>query len=150
MGECVLSRGIPKVPTKTSELTNNSGFITSASVPTKVSQLTNDSGYITSSSIPKKVSQLTNDSGYVTSASLRVNWSSVIANGTSSWTATKDCFVFAYVINANYSTAYVAVNNQRVSGNRDGSSATLILSKGDVLSCPNAASWAWTAWNFKA
>ena len=33
---------------------------------TKVSQLTNDSGYITSSSIPTKVSQLTNDSGYIT------------------------------------------------------------------------------------
>ncbi len=36
------------------------------SVPTKVSDLTNDSGYITSSSVPTKVSQLTNDSGYIT------------------------------------------------------------------------------------
>lgn len=35
------------VPTKTSELTNDSGFITSASIPTKVSELTNDAGYTT-------------------------------------------------------------------------------------------------------
>ena len=37
------------IPTKTSDLTNDSGFITSASLPTKVSDLTNDSGYITNS-----------------------------------------------------------------------------------------------------
>ena len=54
------------VPTRTSELTNNSGFVTNDSIPTKTSQLTNDSGYITSDSIPTKTSQLTNDSGYIT------------------------------------------------------------------------------------
>ena len=36
------------VPTTTSQLTNNSGFITSADLPTNVSQLNNDVGYITS------------------------------------------------------------------------------------------------------
>lgn len=36
-----------QIPTKTSQLTNDSGYITSASVPTKTSQLENDSGYIT-------------------------------------------------------------------------------------------------------
>lgn len=82
-----------ELPTKTSDLTNDSGFITSADVPTKVSELTNDSGYITSaalspysttqqmnnaistavankadkSEIPTKVSELTNDSGFVNS-----------------------------------------------------------------------------------
>ena len=35
------------IPTKTSELTNDSGFITSANIPTKTSDLTNDSGFIT-------------------------------------------------------------------------------------------------------
>lgn len=40
---------------KTSELTNDSGFITSSALPTKTSQLTNNSGYITNS-----VSNLTN------------------------------------------------------------------------------------------
>ena len=82
-----------ELPTKTSDLTNDSGFITSADVPTKVSELTNDSGYITSaalspysttqqmnaaistavankadkSEIPTKVSELNNDSGFVNS-----------------------------------------------------------------------------------
>lgn len=62
---------IPTVPTKTSQLTNDSGFITSSaipSVPTKTSDLTNDSGFITSAaipSVPTKTSELTNDSNFV-------------------------------------------------------------------------------------
>lgn len=36
------------VPTATSQLTNDSGFITSSSVPTKTSDLVNDSGFLTS------------------------------------------------------------------------------------------------------
>ena len=42
-------------PSKTSDLTNDSGFITSASVPTKTSDLTNDSGFITSASLTEEV-----------------------------------------------------------------------------------------------
>lgn len=38
-----------ELPTKTSELTNDSGFITQADVPSKTSQLQNDSGFITKS-----------------------------------------------------------------------------------------------------
>lgn len=62
---------IPSVPTKTSQLQNDSGFITSAAipeVPTKTSDLTNDSGFITSAAIPTvptKTSQLQNDSNFV-------------------------------------------------------------------------------------
>lgn len=81
------------IPEKTSQLTNDSGFITAKDIPevqvpdlsdyaktkdipTKTSQLTNDSGFITqhqslsgyakTSDIPTKVSQLTNDSGFIT------------------------------------------------------------------------------------
>lgn len=77
----------PAIPTKTSDITNDSGFITSAAVPTKTSDLTNDSGFITNQvnnlanyydqtainsmfnalSIPTKTSELTNDSGFLTS-----------------------------------------------------------------------------------
>ena len=74
------------IPTNTSDLTNDSGFITSADVPTATSQLTNDSGFITTSdlatvavsgdyddltnkpTIPTATSQLTNDSGFITNA----------------------------------------------------------------------------------
>lgn len=61
------------LPTKTSDLTNDSGFITASSipsVPSKTSDLVNDSGFITASSIPSvpsKTSQLVNDSGFLTS-----------------------------------------------------------------------------------
>ena len=43
------------IPTKTSDLINDSGFITDTDVPTAVSELTNDSGFIT-----KVVDDLTN------------------------------------------------------------------------------------------
>lgn len=85
-------------PTKTSDLTNDSGFITSSALPTKTSDLTNDSGFITDAgvtsfngstgavtytapvtsvngstgavtvSVPSKTSDLTNDSGFITDA----------------------------------------------------------------------------------
>ena len=38
---------VPTVPTKTSELTNDSNFATTADIPTKTSDLQNDSGFIT-------------------------------------------------------------------------------------------------------
>lgn len=37
----------PTIPTKTSQLTNDSNFAATSAIPTKVSQLTNDSGYMT-------------------------------------------------------------------------------------------------------
>lgn len=85
------------VPTATSALTNDSGFITSSAltpyalisslatvatsgsyndlsnkptIPTTTSQLTNDSGFITSSAIPTTVSSFTNDAGYITNSAL--------------------------------------------------------------------------------
>ena len=59
-----------EIPTATSELTNDSGFITSADVPTKTSDLVNDSGFITSAAVPTKTSDLVNDSGFITSAAV--------------------------------------------------------------------------------
>ncbi|MBR4475334.1 MAG: hypothetical protein IKP05_01465, partial [Alphaproteobacteria bacterium] len=75
------------LPTKTSDLTNDSGFLTShqslegyaktVDLPTKTSDLTNDSGFLTShqsladyaktADLPTKTSDLTNDSGFLTS-----------------------------------------------------------------------------------
>lgn len=45
-------------------------------VPTATSQLTNDSGFITSSSVPTKTSDLVNDSGFLTSQ-VNADWNSV-------------------------------------------------------------------------
>ena len=62
-----------QIPTKTSELTNDSGFITAKdlpNVPDVVSAFTNDAGYITSKDLPTKTSDLTNDSGFITSSDL--------------------------------------------------------------------------------
>ena len=67
---------LPEVPTKTSQLTNDSGFITS--IPSEYITETelNEKGYLTEhqdisgkankSDIPTKTSQLTNDSGFIT------------------------------------------------------------------------------------
>lgn len=80
------------IPTKTSELTNDSNYTTktyvdnelaiiNAAIPTKTSDITNDSDYITKTyvdneidileaSIPTRVSQLQNDSDYITTTEL--------------------------------------------------------------------------------
>lgn len=73
-----------ELPTKTSDLTNDSGFITiedvpEVTVPTKVSELENDKGYLTEHqdishlatkaelpTVPTKVSELENDSKFIT------------------------------------------------------------------------------------
>lgn len=73
------------VPTKTSELTNDSGFITNAAVPTKTSDLTNDSGFITSNAVPTKTSQLTNDSGFATTAQVTAASATKVTFATSNW-----------------------------------------------------------------
>lgn len=54
------------IPTKTSDLDNDSGFITEADIPTKTSDLENDSGFITEADVPTKTSDLVNDSGFIT------------------------------------------------------------------------------------
>jgi hypothetical protein len=50
------------IPSKTSSLTNDSGFITSADIPTKVSVFANDAGYLPGSSLMKPYD--TSESGY--------------------------------------------------------------------------------------
>ena len=84
----------PTIPTKTSDLTNDSGFVAGSSlatvatsgdyddlankpsIPTKTSDLTNDSGflvqndltdYATKAEVPQNTSDLNNDSGFITS-----------------------------------------------------------------------------------
>lgn len=52
------------IPTKTSQLENDSGFALSLDIPTKVSELENDNDFATVSEIPTKLSELENDSGY--------------------------------------------------------------------------------------
>lgn len=73
----ITSADIPPIPSKTSDLVNDSGFITSASLPTKTSDLTNDSGFITSASLPTKISDLTNDEGFTSTS-----WTQIQTTGT--------------------------------------------------------------------
>ena len=54
------------VPTKTSQLNNDSNFASKDDIPTKLSELTNDSSFASTSDIPTKVSELENDSKFVT------------------------------------------------------------------------------------
>lgn len=56
------------IPTKTSELENDSGFVNSSAIPTKVSDLTNDSNFVSEDAVPTKISQLENDDNTVKDA----------------------------------------------------------------------------------
>lgn len=125
------------VPTKTSDLTNDSGFITASSlptvndatftitqngtavatftansstnataaitVPTAVSDLTNDSGYITSAALPTDVSDLTNDVGYQTASDV----SSAIATAISGITGIQFEIVQALPATGDAGTIYL-------------------------------------------
>lgn len=62
----ITAKDLPNVPDVVSAFTNDAKYITSADLPTKTSNLTNDSGFITESSLPTKTSDLTNDSGFIT------------------------------------------------------------------------------------
>ena len=63
-GATELSRASSAIPTKTSDLTNDSGFITSTSLPTKVSDLNNDSGFLTTANIATSQTPGVIKSGY--------------------------------------------------------------------------------------
>ena len=62
-----------EIPTKTSDLTNDSNFATVSQIPTKVGQLQNDAGYVTSAQIPTKTSELENDSNFATVSQIPTN-----------------------------------------------------------------------------
>ena len=55
------------IPTKVSQLDNDSEYLTRADVdiPSKLSELDNDCGFVTEQDMPKKVSELQNDLGFV-------------------------------------------------------------------------------------
>lgn len=63
-GECVTESEIPSVPTKVSQLTNDSGYQTATQVDTKVN------GAFGALDIPTKTSDLTNDSNFVDTTAL--------------------------------------------------------------------------------
>ena len=66
------------VPSTTSDLTNDSGFITASAIPSTVSSFENDAGYITASAIPSTVSSFQNDAGYITASAIPTNVSAFV------------------------------------------------------------------------
>lgn len=75
------------IPTAVSDLTNDTGFITSSALPTDLSDLNNDEGFITSEDVPTKVSELTNDSGYATTTQVATAKSEAISTASSDATS---------------------------------------------------------------
>lgn len=94
------------VPTKTSDLSNDSWFITSSALPTKVSDLTNDSGFITwinSGDVTTALGYTPADSASLWTASTKDTWTSSwnvpvldsnwkLATSTLPWVALTDTF----------------------------------------------------------
>lgn len=61
---------IQNIPTKLSDLENDTNFVTSAELPTKLSDLTNDSNFVTLNEVPTKLSELENDANYLSPQNL--------------------------------------------------------------------------------
>jgi hypothetical protein len=138
--------GKPTIPTQTSQLTNNSGFLTSVpaqtwasitgkpTIPTLTSQLTNDSGYLTSvgtitwasvTGKPTAVSAWTNDAGYLTSVPAQA-WTSITGRPTA---------VSAFTNDSGYLTSGGTISNATTVG---GYTAAKISN-----AYPHDASWTW-------
>ena len=81
-----------KLPTKTSQLTNDSGYITSANVPTKVSELQNDSGYITDYTETDPVFSASAAAG-ITSSNI-TNWNKAVKYH--SWDTSNNLYKVSY------------------------------------------------------
>ena len=58
------------IPSTTSDILNDSGFITVSAIPTDISSFENDVGYITESAIPTNVGAFNNDAGYITESAI--------------------------------------------------------------------------------
>lgn len=80
------------IPTKTSDLTNDSGFITSASVPTKTSELTNDSGFVTHDNQTEQ-SYISNPSSYTYWRGLAIGANAVASESGALSTTTDKVYV---------------------------------------------------------
>lgn len=80
----LVSNTINSIPTKTSDLTNDSGFITSEDLSddyvTTTELETTLEGYAQESDIPTKVSDLTNDSGYQTASQVQTAINNKLTN----------------------------------------------------------------------
>lgn len=108
----------PTIPTKTSQLTNDSNFAATSAIPTKVSQLTNDSGYLTTQvradwnategygvinnkpTIPTKTSELENDANFTqftgASATVDANTGTPTVTVTESGSGNTKGLIFAF------------------------------------------------------
>ena len=86
---------LPSVPMNVSSFTNDANYVNQSqlsqavngiSVPTKTSQLQNDSGFVTNAAIPTKTSQLTNDSNFATTNDVNAVGSTKVTFTASQWT----------------------------------------------------------------
>ena len=147
--EYALKTAIPTVPTRTSQLVNDSGYITESVVDSKISDAKLNSGsnvdlsnYATKSDlankanksdIPTKVSQLENDKGYITNAALPTVPTKVseLANDKGYITSVPSEYITDSEVTAkNYASKdYVtsAINNAQLGGGSDGSNIDLSI-----------------------
>ena len=90
------------IPTKTSQLTNDSDFATNASVDQKIANASTGgtvdlSSYAKKTDLPTKTSQLTNDSGYITDEITELNiMSLILGNYQIKYNSTDDTLDFLF------------------------------------------------------
>ena len=127
---------IPTVPTKTSQLINDSNFVTDSVVDEKISNAQLNGGEVDLSSyakktdLPTKISQLTNDSGYITNVPDEyITETELNAKGyvTTSQIPTVPTNVSAFTNDANYASE-TFVTNKIAEAQLGGDSGTVDLS----------------------
>ena len=128
---------------------NLNGYATFSDLPTKTSDLTNDSSFATTSQIPTRTSQLTNNSGYVNSTQLATANQTVINGGNITTGIIKDA---AGKFSLNMVTGAINMADGTFSGSITASSGSIggytigsdYLYKGDTIGAANTF-WLWPA-----
>lgn len=118
--------GTPIIPSKISELTNDSNYATNDDIPTKVSELTNDSEYTTMSEVEKKDYQTSSQVTKITKDTVTttfVNALEVTSKNVKCKAGDKEVTIDSGVSRYKYANAYignVGTNNWTGDSNRRG------------------------------
>lgn len=139
-GSSIVSNDVANIQVEGTYNASTNKIATMSEIPTKVSDLSNDTGFITSSSLPTKVSDLSNDSGFISSETDPVFSASAAAGidsgDISTWNGKQDALVSGTNIKTINNNSILGSGNITISG---GGSSTDVQINGTSITSEGVA-----------
>lgn len=140
-GSSIVSNDVANIQVEGTYNASTNKIATMSEIPTKVSDLSNDTGFITSSSLPTKVSDLSNDSGFISSETDPVFSASAAAGidsgDISTWNGKQDALVSGTNIKTINNNSILGSGNITISGG--GGTPTDVRINGTSITSNNVA-----------